>query len=96
MIRYDPTLMDLPSNFFVLCTNMKAYIFNKSQWVELSMNIHEKKGKYGNLIPLSESIQVRIHLRNLLTHILLFWHFLEIFNFKNISEYIRTIISSNT
>ena len=25
-IRYDPTLVDLTSNFFVLCTNMKVYL----------------------------------------------------------------------
>ena len=25
MIRYDPTLVDLTSNIFVLCTNMKVY-----------------------------------------------------------------------
>ena len=39
-----------------------------------------------------------IHLRNLLTHTLLFWHFLENLNFefKNILEYIRTLFSGNT
>ena len=26
----DPTLVDLTSNFFVLCTNMKAYLYNYS------------------------------------------------------------------
>ena len=38
-----------------------------------------------------------VHLRNLLTHTLLFWHFLEnlSFEFKNILEYIRTMFSSN-
>ena len=41
--------MDLTSNLFVLCTNMKVYLFNYSQWVELSMNIHEEKGKMGIL-----------------------------------------------
>ena len=25
MFKYDPTLVDLTSNFFVLCTNMKVY-----------------------------------------------------------------------
>ena len=30
MIRYDPTLMDLTSNLFVLCTNMKIYLYNYS------------------------------------------------------------------
>ena len=25
MIRYDPALVDLMSNFFALCTNMKVY-----------------------------------------------------------------------
>ena len=30
MIRYDPTLVDLTSNFFVLFTNMKIYIYNYS------------------------------------------------------------------
>ena len=28
MIRYDPTLVDLTNNFFVLCTNMKVYLYN--------------------------------------------------------------------
>ena len=39
-----------------------------------------------------------IHLRNLLTHTLLFWHFLTNLNFefKNILEYIRTMLSGNT
>ena len=26
MIRYDPTLVGLTSNFFVLCTDMKVYL----------------------------------------------------------------------
>ena len=30
MIRYDPTLVDLTSNFFVLCTNMKVNLYNYS------------------------------------------------------------------
>ena len=40
----------------------------------------------------------QIHLRNLLTHTLLFWHFLKNLNFefKNILEYIRTMLSGNT
>ena len=28
MIRYDPTLVDLTSNLFVLITNMKIYLYN--------------------------------------------------------------------
>ena len=28
MIRYDPTLVDLTSNFFVRCTNVKVYLYN--------------------------------------------------------------------
>ena len=37
-----------------------------------------------------------LHLRNLLTHTLLFWHFLEIeFRIKIILEYNRTIFSGN-
>ena len=44
MIRYDPTLVDLASNFFVFCTEVKVYLMNYSYWVELSMNIHERKG----------------------------------------------------
>ena len=43
MIRNDPTLVDLTSNFFVLSTIMKVYLYNYSYWVELSMNIHEIK-----------------------------------------------------
>ena len=30
MIRYDPSLMDLASNFFVLCTNVNVYLYNYS------------------------------------------------------------------
>ena len=30
MIRYDPTLVDLTSNFCVLCTNVKVYLYNYS------------------------------------------------------------------
>ena len=32
MIRYDPTgvLVDLTNNFFVLCTNVKVYLYNYS------------------------------------------------------------------
>ena len=57
MIRYDPTLVELPNNFFFLCTNVivfyiiihsgwsvKVYLYNYIEWVELSMNIHEDKG----------------------------------------------------
>ena len=38
-----------------------------------------------------------LHLRNLLTHTLLLWHFLENLNFefKNILEYIRTMFSGD-
>ena len=32
MIRYDPTLVDLKSNFFVPCTNAKIYIIIHSGW----------------------------------------------------------------
>ena len=28
MMRYDPTQVDLTSNFFVLCTNLKVYLYN--------------------------------------------------------------------
>ena len=28
MIRYDTTLVDLTSDFFVLCTNMKVYFYS--------------------------------------------------------------------
>ena len=41
MIRYDLILVDLTSNFYVLCTNMKVYSYNYSFWVESSINIHE-------------------------------------------------------
>ena len=37
-INYDSTLVDLTSNFFILCTYMKIWR------MELSMNIHEGKG----------------------------------------------------
>ena len=45
MIIYDPTLVDVTSNFFVLCTNVKVYLKNYSQWVKPGMNIHEGKGQ---------------------------------------------------
>ena len=41
--RYDPTLVDLTSSSFVLCTNVKPYLYDNSKWVELSINIHEQK-----------------------------------------------------
>ena len=47
LLKYDisdPTQLDLTNNFFVLCTNMKVYIYNYSKWVEPSMNIHEGMG----------------------------------------------------
>ena len=44
MIRYDPTLVELTSNFFDLRTNVKVHLYNYSQWVELSMNFHVGKG----------------------------------------------------
>ena len=44
MIKYDPTLVDLTTNFFVLCTNVLVYLYNYSWWVELSINIHAGKG----------------------------------------------------
>ena len=31
--------MDMTSNFFGLCTNVKVYLYNYSLWVELSMKI---------------------------------------------------------
>ena len=53
-----------------------------------SLNDESKKGANTDCI-------VIIHLRNLLTHTLLFWHFLENLNFesKNILEYIRTMFT---
>ena len=30
MIRYDPTLVDLTSNFLILCTNTKIYVYSKT------------------------------------------------------------------
>ena len=44
MIRYDPTIVNLTSNFFVLCAKVKDYLYNYSKRVELSINIHEKMG----------------------------------------------------
>ena len=37
----DPTLVNLIINFFVLCTNIKVYLYNYSLWLELSMNYIE-------------------------------------------------------
>ena len=45
IFRYYPRLVDLRRNFFVLCTNMKYYLYNYSYWIELSMNIHEERVK---------------------------------------------------
>ena len=47
MIIYDPTLVYLKSNFFVQCKNVKVYLYKYSQWVELTMDIHEGKGQIG-------------------------------------------------
>ena len=42
-LRYDPTLVDLTSNFFVLCANV--YVIIHSGWsLYISMNIDEGKG----------------------------------------------------
>ena len=51
-----------------------------------------------NTQPPNFQVFVSIHLRNLLTHTLLFWHFLEnlYFEFKNTFGYIRTMFSGNT
>ena len=43
MIRYDPKLVNLASNFFFF-EQMYIYLYNYL-WVEPSMNIHEGKGK---------------------------------------------------
>ena len=42
MIGYDPKLVDLINNFFVLCTKVKVKLNNYSLWMELSMNIHKE------------------------------------------------------
>ena len=38
----DPTIVDLTSNFFVLCTNMNVYLYNCSWRAEPSIVIHEE------------------------------------------------------
>ena len=47
MIRYYPTLVDLNSNSFVLCTNVKVYLYNNKLFIvggaEHELNIHEGK-----------------------------------------------------
>ena len=50
MIRFDPTLLDLTSNFFALCTNMEVYLYNYSKWMKLSMNIHGLSIVYDKMI----------------------------------------------
>ena len=45
MIRYDPTLFDLTSNCFVLCADVKIYLYDYLKWVGFSMNIHEGNDK---------------------------------------------------
>ena len=43
MIRYDPTIADLTSNFFVLCTNMKVTnIIIHSGWSLASIFMKER------------------------------------------------------
>ena len=42
--KSDPTLVDPTSNFFILYSNMKIYLYNNSWWVEPSMAIHDGKG----------------------------------------------------
>ena len=37
-------LVDMTSNFLILCTKVKVYLYNYSYWVELSMDIHEGNG----------------------------------------------------
>ena len=44
VIRYDPALVDLTSNFFFLCTNVKFYLYNYSYCVKFSIDIHVGKG----------------------------------------------------
>ena len=44
MITCNPKLVNQITNFVVLCTNMKVYLYNNSKWVEFSMNIHEEQG----------------------------------------------------
>ena len=36
--------MDLRSNFFVICSSVKVYLYKYSCWDELSMNINEGNG----------------------------------------------------
>ena len=50
MIRYDPTIVNLISNFFVLCTKVKDYLYNYSNRVKLSNNILEKLGSRAYLM----------------------------------------------
>ena len=45
MIRYDTTQVDLTSNFFILYTNVRVYLYNYSYWVELSMNSMKERIK---------------------------------------------------
>ena len=36
MIRYNHhTLLDLTSNFFEICTDLKVYFYNYSKWVQV-------------------------------------------------------------
>ena len=43
MIRYDPILVELTSNFFVLSTSVNVYLYIYSKNTELSMDIYEGK-----------------------------------------------------
>ena len=52
MIRFDPTLVDMTSNWFwfvfFICTNVKDYLYNYSYWVELSMLFMKERVKVHN------------------------------------------------
>ena len=72
MIRiYDPTLVDLTNNVFVLCTKVQAYLYNYSLGVELSMNIHEGKGL--------TSMVIKALIFTCLTHLFRGYHYVFFF-----------------
>ena len=44
---YDPTLVDLTSKFFVLCTNIKVYLHNFYSGWSLACIFMKERVKYG-------------------------------------------------
>ena len=88
-------------NLLALSYVMFSYIFVafpcgvlSQMWYYLSLDTATRPRGHSRQV---SAASVSIHLRNLLTHTLLFWHFLKSLNyeFRNTLEYIRTMFSDN-